>query len=297
MLPDRRTWDYSVLTRKLRLDPFKLTPSTVSHYLDVIIDSGIEYLHTYPSAAATLFRLAQDAGDARRIPVRRIFVTSENIYPGQREFLEASSGAKVFSMYGHSESCVFACECSHASGYHVFPHYGLCELIDGNGHPIDGPGVRGEIVGTGFNNLVMPLVRYRTADFTQYVGGAPCACGCPYPRVGNIQGRWLQEMILRPDGARVSITALNMHSEVFNRVRKFQFIQEEREGLRVHVVPNKDFTAQDEIAIKRALAEKIGPSMRIEVRQVDDIPTTRAGKFRYLVQKLDVGMGPDEHRD
>jgi phenylacetate-CoA ligase len=289
VLPKRVMWDYSRLTRKLRLDPFKLTPETVGQYLDTIIESGIEHLHTYPSAAASLFRLAREAGDTRRTPLRRIVVTSENVYPGQREFLEESSGAKVVSMYGHSESCVFACECDRADGYHVFHDYGLLELIDGDGLPIDRPNVPGEIVGTGFGNPVMPLLRYRTADFSQYMEGDYCPCGCPYPRIGSIQGRWMDEVILRPDGARVCITALNLHSSEFDHARKFQFVQEERDSILIRVVPGEDFTARDEEAIREAVGKMIGPSMHITVRRVDDIPTTPAGKFRFLIQKLDTG--------
>lgn len=288
-LPGQRQWDYSPLTRILRLDPFKLSPATVRDYVTAIIESGISYLHTYPSAAMTLLKMARDAGETRKMPIRTIFATSENIYPGQREFLEEGYEAKVVSMYGHSESCVLACECECACGYHVLPQYGVFELVDSEGRAVHTAETTGEIVGTGFNNPVMPLVRYRTADFAQYVGGNPCPCGRPYPLIDNIQGRWLQEMVVRPDGAHVSITALNMHSEVFNHVRKFQFVQRVRGALQVRVVPGDGFTSADKVAIQRSVSEKIGPSMHIDVLETDDIVSTRMGKHRFLIQELDLG--------
>jgi len=281
-------WDSNVRTRVLRLDPFKLTPQSVSDYVDAINRSGVPHLHTYPSAAATLLTLARGKRDLRDSPIRWILATSENVYPGQRALLEAGFNCRCCSMYGHTERLVFAGECEHSTDYHVYPEYGIVELIDGAGAVITGPGVRGEIVGTGFINDAMPLLRYRTGDYAEYTGGHPCACGRAYPRLTNVVGRWLQEMIVRPDGALVSITALNMHSDVFDRVNQFQFYQEDPKEVVLRVVPAAGYSLRDERAIRLSLSEKLGSAIELRICPVESIPRAATGKHRFLIQKLPV---------
>jgi phenylacetate-CoA ligase len=279
-------WDYSPATRRLRLDAFRLAPSNVGQYIEAIAASGIRILHTYPSAAATLVKLAQEAGCWRALPLRWIVATSENVYPGQREALEAACHARFVSMYGHSERCVFAGECECGPACHVEPRYGLVELTDEQGRAVEEPGVWGEIVGTGFVNDAMPLIRYRTGDFAQYAPGPACRCGRSGPRFAAVRGRWLQELIRKPDGGVVSITALNMHSPVFHRCRRFQFLQNDPRELQVCVVPGDGFGAEDEEAIRRELSPKLGGALRVVVRRVAEIAPTAAGKHRFLVQRL-----------
>ena len=45
----------------------------------------------------------------------------------------------------------------------MFPEYGVTEILRPDGAPC-APGEVGEIVGTGFNNYALPMLRYRTGD-------------------------------------------------------------------------------------------------------------------------------------
>ena len=288
VLPGNQLWDYNPRTRLLSLDPFKLTPATVRRYVDAVVSARIAYLHTYPSAACTLLALLRHVGDTRRLPFRVICASSENIYPGQREFIEEGFGARLFSWYGHSERLVLACECEHRPDYHVFPEYGILELVDEQGRTIREPGVRGELVGTGFSNDVMPLLRYRTGDYAEYAREQNCSCGRRHPLITAVAGRWLQEMIVRPDGGLVSITALNLHSDAFDHVWQFQFHQAERGRLTLRVVPKGTYSAADAGRIRAALRPKLGLGIVLRIETVSEIARTPGGKHRFLVQELPV---------
>lgn len=292
VLPGDRLFEYNPRTATLVLDPFRLTPANVARYLQAMREARVEFLHTYPSAAATLLRFAREAGIDARLPIRAILASSENVYPGQREAIAAGLGARFFSWYGHSEQLVLAGECEHGSLYHAFPQYGIVELIDEAGQVIDRPGVRGEIVGTGFNNRVMPFLRYRTGDFASYAAD-PCPCGRAYPLLTEVSGRWRQEMIQRLDGGLISMTALNMHSDCFDAVRQFQFVQHEPGRLELHLVPGPGFGPDQAAQLRRELLAKLGHDLDLEFRLVEQIEKTERGKHRFLVQHLPIGFGSE----
>ncbi|MFN8548642.1 MAG: phenylacetate--CoA ligase family protein [Candidatus Eisenbacteria bacterium] len=289
VLPPDRLYEYNPRTRTLVLDPFRLTPRNVRQYVEAMRRHEVRFLHTYPSAAATLLRFAAEAGVDPRSGVRVVLASSENVYPGQREGIERGLDARFFSWYGHSEQLVLAGECAHDARYHAFPQYGVLELIDDAGRVIEQDGVMGEIVGTGFNNRVMPFLRYCTGDFARYAPGR-CTCGLPYRRIESVAGRWRQEMIVTADGGLVSMTALNMHSDCFDRVRQFQFVQEEPGVLELHLVPAEQFAEADEAQLARELGAKLGTT-RLVLRRVEEIARTERGKHRFLIQRLPIDLG------
>ena len=112
--------------------------------------------------------------------------------------------------------------------YHVFPQYGYTEILgeDGSTIPWENTGERGELVGTGFMNMSMPFIRYKTGDFATIEGWGCKECKREYPMITDVRGRWLQEMIVGKSGALISMTALNMHSDVFDHVNQYQFYQD-----------------------------------------------------------------------
>jgi phenylacetate-CoA ligase len=289
-LPGARCWEYNPRHRRLICDPFKLSRENVAAYLGAIRRSGIENLHTYPSAAVTLQKLAEEAGLGGQIHFRVILASSENVYEGQRESLEGAFGARFFSWYGHSEQLVLAGECEVSPFYHVFPEYGILELIDEEGRTVEQPGTGGEIVGTGFNNPVMPFLRYRTGDYAEYCHEQGCACGRKYPLLTKVRGRWLQEMILAKDGGLISMTALNMHSEAFQRVRQFQFLQETPGEVEIRLVRGEGYADGDTVRLRKELEQKLGNSVRLKMAFVDDIPRTERGKHRFLEQRLPLSL-------
>jgi phenylacetate-coenzyme A ligase PaaK-like adenylate-forming protein len=60
--------------------------------------------------------------------------------------------------------------------YHIFPGYGIAELIGGNNRPISQPGKPGEAVSTNLTNVICPLIRYRTMAVAA-MADKPCSCG------------------------------------------------------------------------------------------------------------------------
>jgi len=144
---------------------------------------------------------------------------------------------------------------------------------------------RGELVGTGFLNRAMPLIRYRTGDYATRLDWR-CGCGRCWDRFGKVEGRWKQEMVVGRNGAQLSLAALNLHGAHFDREARYQYYQDTPGVCEIRVMPDLDFTERDRLAIADAYAKKAGQEVDFIVRVVDHIPLTARGKLKLLDSRL-----------
>ncbi len=284
---DDRIHAYRPLLDELVLSTFRLSATTLPRYLEQIERYRPPFLHAYPSAAEHFARLLRDVPMAKRPSFRAVLLGSENVYPAQRALLAETFGAKVFAWYGHSEKCLLGGGCERNDDYHIYPEYGVLEVVDDAGNAV-APGGSGTIVGTGFLNRVMPFLRYATDDVATLVDG-PCECGRPYPRVRDIEGRWHGERVFGDRGIVFSMTALNTHSPAFDRVMRFRIRQERVGEAIVLVVPGPGFNDGDARTIEREYGLRAADAVRFRVEIVDELPLTGRGKFKFVEQRI-----PDE---
>lgn len=282
-----KLWQFNPVYNELQFSPFLLNEDNLAKIVHKLREYRPMYLHGYPSAITVLAKFIQRHGFKGIPQLRAIFGASENVYSDQRELIQSVFKTRLFTWYGQSEKAILAGECELATEYHCFPQYGITELIGNNDAVIEEPGKKGELVGTGFINKVVPFVRYRTGDYAEYADTI-CPCGRHYQLLKYVEGRWLQEMIIGKTGAPISITALNMHSAIFDNVHQFKFIQEKIGYARLLVVPSDEFSDRDTNAILEGMRAKVGDELSIELIQVPAIPPAQSGKSLFLEQRLDV---------
>lgn len=279
-----RVHEWHPLLDELVLSTFHLSARTLPLYLAQIERFRPAFLHAYPSSAEYFARLLAGIPSARRPRFEAVLLGSENVYPAQRAMLEQAFGCRVFAWYGHSEKCLLGGGCERSNDYHLFPEYGVLEVIDDRGDPVE-PGGKGMIVGTGFLNRVMPFLRYATDD-VGHLAAEPCPCGRAYPRLTAIEGRWTGEQLFGDGGRAFSMTALNTHSAAFDRVLRFRLVQERVGEAVVLVVPGVGFGAADVLAIAAEYGRRAGHAVRFDVRLVDELPLTGRGKFKFIDQRI-----------
>jgi phenylacetate-CoA ligase len=288
-----RAHEWHPLLDELVLSTFHLSSATLPAYLAALARYRPVFLHAYPSSAETLAQLLDAVPAAERPRFRGLLLGSENLYPAQRELLERAFGCRAFAYYGHTEKCLMGAGCERSDDYHLFPQYGVLEVLDASGRAV-GPGGTGTIVGTGFMNRVMPFLRYATDDLGTVAEG-PCPCGRAYPRLTRIEGRWEGEKLYGLGGRVFSMTALNTHGGAFERVLRFQIRQEKVGAATVLVVPGAAFQQGDVEGIAGEYTRRAGDSIRFTVELVESLPLTERGKFKFIDQHLDdaaAGIAP-----
>jgi phenylacetate-CoA ligase len=263
-----------------------MSDEDMSRYVAHVSAIGPCFLHVYPSTVATLARFLRERGVPAPRNVLGVIAESEVVYPEQRRMVEEVFGCRYFSCYGHSEKLVLAAECERTTDYHVFPTYGYFELLDPAGRPVTTAGQRGEIVGTGFINTVMPFIRYRTGDYATYVSDRCEACGRQHPIIRDIRSHRIQEFLIASDGSEIPWTALNMHDDTFEHVRQFQFRQDTPGRATLRVVPAQGFGEEDRRRILGNLGRKLDDRVVLSIETTDAISVTPRGKAIYVDQRV-----------
>ena len=278
--------EYDPVFRHHYYSTFHLSDEKMSRYLKHIATIGTCFLHVYPSSAAAMARFILRSGQQAPKNIQGIIAESEIVYPEQRKMIEEVFGCRLVSCYGHSEKLVLAAGCEKSDDYHIWPTYGYFELLDENNNPVITPGQRGEIVGTGFINTVIPFIRYRTGDWATYVGDRCQACGREHTIIRDIRGHRIQEVLIAADGSEISWTALNMHDDTFLRVKQFQFMQETHGKAVLRIIPTADFNQEDATRIKKNLGRKLDGRIIFDIKLVDTIDLSPRGKAIYVDQRI-----------
>ena len=182
---------------------------------------------------------------------------------------------QIFDWYGSFERMSAIGTCEHGR-YHLISDYSYTELEDkGNGSS--------EVIGTSFDNMLMPWIRYRLGDaLVPAAPGTVCECGRHFPVIEQIIGR-VEDYILAPDGRHVVMMS-NVLDYIPNLLEG-QVRQDSREELTLLLVlaPNARL---DEASVRKAVKAQLGEGMTITIRQVDSIPRTNNGKLRVVVRNL-----------
>lgn len=159
----------------------------------------------------------------------RVVLGGERVAEGLRRKLTqmaAALGARSFDIvgtYGFTEAKMAWGQCPVApdaasTGYHLYPDFGLFEVVDPKtGEPLP-PGTGGELVYTPLSSRGSVVLRYRTGDIIdggQVFERCPC-CGRSVPRlVGNIR-RSTEVRELRLDKIKGTLVDFNQLEHVLD---------------------------------------------------------------------------------
>jgi phenylacetate-CoA ligase len=274
----------SHVRRELRLSTFHLSDDTLDMYLAAIRKYEGSFLHAFPSSALRLAELCMANG--RRIPgFKGLLLGSEAVTPSQRDTLASIYECPVFSWYGHTEKVLLGGECQYSRDYHLFPGYGIAEIVDETGSPITEPGILGRLIGTGFLNHCAPLVRYDTGDLAAFAPGQ-CECGFQGQRLMSIVGR-TRDYLVTPSGSQVSIAALNLENDLYLGLLQIQFVQRESpEKVLVRLVVADKWTETNTAELGDALRLRL-PGCEVTLTLVRSVETTPNGKAPIVIRSVD----------
>ncbi|MFO1207018.1 MAG: hypothetical protein U1E63_15075 [Burkholderiales bacterium] len=282
-------WAFDPIRRHLILSSDHLEARFMAGYVQTLREWKPKIIQAYPSALYPLaVWLARHPAPDVTQAVRGIVLSSESAYDFQLRAFRRVFDGPVIRGYGHTERVLLAATMPDDDRYFFWPLYGHLELLDGAGRSITEPGVAGEIVGTSFDSMVMPFVRYRTGD----IGAWSASAGHPllpgFPVLEYIDGRQ-QEFVVCRDERLVTVTTLGAaHFSDLAEVDAIQYEQYVPGQLILKVVSSAGLAPAQEQAIATAVRAKTQGGCEVRVERVDRIERTARGKLQMLVQHLDL---------
>jgi phenylacetate-coenzyme A ligase PaaK-like adenylate-forming protein len=284
---DNKLWQKFRFSNVWLLSSYHLSEEYIKQYVDFLNKIRPEFLHVYPSSMYIFTQLLIESKLRLNFTPKAILCGSEPVRNFQRELFERTFNTRVYSWLGQAEGAVLAGECEHSTEYHLWPQHSNVELVDKTGSNISGAENSGEIIGTTINNFAYPFIRYRTGDLGEF-GASECKlCKRQFQLLKKVDGR-LQEVIVSKNGKYVPMVAINMHSDVFDNVVQFQFLQKEAGIIILNIIKKKTYSNSDNDKILNELWKKLGLGFNVVLNFVDEIPRTASGKHRFLDQKLEI---------
>jgi phenylacetate-CoA ligase len=288
---------YIILSQNPRNDPFKRIQDRMSNNLylatNPLIDSNFEFIlkeierfkpkiiRCYPDPLLFLTRFKQNHPEFSYRP-HFIATTGNTLHIEMRKEIEETFSCKIFDAYScEGNSNVF--ECPTHSCYHSTAEYGISEFLDENDKPVKDGIAR--LISTDLWNLAHPFIRYETQDLVE-TSSEPCSCGRSLPRINRIIGRD-NDFIQTANGRKFIVHNFTGffqtdHKEVNRSIEQFQIVKTDSIVI-FRMVVNQSFSNSVANYIQKYWENEMETKVKVEI--VENIPLTKSGKRRFIINE------------
>lgn len=266
--------EFNPIYNELVVNTCRLSSGNLSEVMARIKRHDITYIHGYPSLVKEFADILAESG--AQLKVRGVFLGSEGASIELKKEIALQFGARVISWYGQTEKVVLAADFEGNNEFRVYTSYGYAstETADFS-----------EILGTGFVNPAMPLVKYRTGDYGRIIQRDSGYY------ITDLEGRWGKDFVYLNSKKRIPTTAINLHSDIQREIIFYQIVQRQFAEVHVKILPRRTSKlspvriAED---IARQLEAKLsGFNVTTEiVRDESCIQRSQRGKMMLLVQEI-----------
>jgi phenylacetate-CoA ligase len=272
-------WRFSPAENLAYASIYHLSPKYLPHYLEFLRSFRPAIVMGYPSALNAIASYSLEKNDLP-FPAKAVITTSETVTDSSRQRIEAAFKCRIFDGYCAVEMCHFASQCDYGH-YHVSPDVGIIEILDSEDKPVE-PGVMGQVVCTGLQNTLQPLIRYRVGDVARWATDQTCPCKRSMPILEAIEGRF-EDICVTPDGREM--LRFDTVFKGVDAIREAQVVQERLDLFRIYVVPTEQFGERDVESIRRNMQLHAG-NVQTVVETVNSIPRSSSGKFKAVICNL-----------
>lgn len=266
---------------RVALSSLYLNRNNIQYYIKFIDNFKPAIIRGYPSFINEIANYILKNDIHFNFTIKGIELTSESVYDYQLENIKKAFKTRIFIQYGHAEASVFGYSIDDSLICYCSPLYGYTEIIGDNGKHVK-PGEIGEVVVTGFYNMAMPFIRYRTGDLALYDGEENGIV-----RLKRIFGR-TQDFIYTKNMEKILLTAIifGRHYKAFNNIKKWQIIQNEPGKVIFKIIKDEGYSDLDENEIRQNFYSIAGIETSFEY--VDEIPLTQRGKSKFLISNINL---------
>ena len=272
-------WRYDRVLNRYFINMHQLNEWKMRDIVNWINTKHIEMFIGYPSIMTAFANEWINTGQTLNYFPKHIFTGAEKLYENQKSILQAVfKDVQIHELYSFSEQAAIATHCIH-SVYHEDFEIGHMELDQAV--PVVN-GIQGEILATGFVNLGMPFIRYQNGD-TAVFSDRECGCGLHSQIIEDIVGR-NEDYIVTPEG--LHIQRLDYIFKDTSDVKECQIVQKVLGEMILRIVKRNTYGVATEKKLLINISQWISPTINVKFEYMDEIPRTKAGKFKAVVSDL-----------
>ena len=272
--------------KKLIMSCYHINKKNLMFYVEEFNKFKPVYIHTRPSSILTFAKLIIEYKATIKNNVKYIFCDGEYLTLGQRKIIEKAFRTRVINIYGHTEGCTFAHPCVESNDLHFVPNVGILKLLKKKKKECTKNNEKGELVVTGFNNKILPLIRYRTGDIA-INSTSQCKCKRNFRMIKEIEGR-KQDYVVNSNKEVIPLAPaiFNYNDMNWKGIQEFKVIQNRIGKLNFLMQLDKNLKVNLN-TINQKLSKILG-DFSIKITIVKKLDKTKIGKFRYLEQNLKI---------
>jgi phenylacetate-CoA ligase len=253
-----------------------------AHQTASLLRARPDVIQGFPSSLAFLGRFIKERG--LNVNPRLIFTVAEFLYDEDRKSIEEVFGGELFDYYGSTEIGLIAWECRAHGAYHINADNVMVDFVDSSGDSVSSE-ERGEIICTGLNNYVMPLIRYDQGDLGAAVHGK-CSCGLKLPLM-QLQGGRRDDFLRAINGRYISPNVFfPFPFDRVDNILQFRVVQEERDRILIQLVVKERYDPPSLRKAERRVKQLFGEDMNVSFSFLKKIHREKSGKLRKVVSRL-----------
>lgn len=266
-------WEYQMVDCYLLVSVNHLDKQYIPKILDEIRTFKPKIIYGFPSAISLFVKSCRALGIDTVEHITGVVLSSESVLHEDLEAIKDFFKVPVISHYGHTERVVTGYRIDKGM-YNFYNSYGLTRVVDS------------EIVGTSFDNIVMPYVNYKTKDYI--VGTTEVFKDTDIMKsTENIQGR-IQEFVVTKNKRVMPILSIGAgHFDSYSYVEQTQFYQDTPGKIIINIQTKHPEYIQKERMITQ-MQKQVDHAIDFEIKLVDRIQNTTRRKRILCVQKLNI---------
>ena len=101
----------------------------------------------------------------------------------------------------------------------------------------------------------------------------------------HIDGRQ-HEFVYSSTNRPVSMTALNIHTDQFDEIERFQFSQKQKGLVSFEYSSNSELTDKQKSSIFDLLSSKLGDGFELRIGRISELKLSKSGKQSFLRQEI-----------
>jgi len=279
---------------KLGASVIPISGGNTKRQVMIMTDFGPTILTCTPSYALLIAEVAEEMGvDFREFNFKAGIFGAEPWSEQMREEIERKLNIKAMDIYGLSEIIGpgVSVECIEAqNGLHIFEDHFIPEIIDPDTEEVLPYGTPGELVFTTITKEAFPVIRYRTRDIS-VLYPEPCRCGRTIVRMGRVQGRSDDMLIIR--GINVFPSQIESVIMEIDGIEPYYQLEVTREGrldtLTVKVEVNENVFSDEvknlqnmERKLERNIKEMLSVSAQVKLVEPKSIQRSEGKAVRVI---------------